>query len=199
MQAVRQMASGLPYAIVSVLLVIGSLSLALAEKNAAPPGPATATPTLAALSPSATSAVTATRSQTPVVTTAIVATGRPTATLWFPTSYVPVQPSPTTAKWCGPFPGWLKAYVVQPGDTLFRIAVSFGTSVVRLERANCKSSSVIYVGEHLWVPYAPTITAGITMIPTFDTPTDYPTEPPTSTATPLTETAVATATDTQDP
>jgi LysM repeat protein len=47
---------------------------------------------------------------------------------------------------------WMGRYIVRPGDTLFHIALRFGTSVWELRQANCKSSSVIVAGERLLVP-----------------------------------------------
>ncbi len=198
MQAVRQLASGLPYAIVSLLLVVGSLSLSLAEKSpvATPSATATASPSLmptaTATAAPPTDVLTAT--PTPVIVTAAATS----TTILYPTTYASPYPTARPRAYCGPFPGWVKAYVVQPGDTLFHIAVNYGTSVGRLEYANCKNTSVIFVGERLWVPSYPTITPALTLIPTFDTPTDYPTESITSTPSP-TDTSVPTASDTQDP
>lgn len=44
-------------------------------------------------------------------------------------------------------------YVVQPGDTLYRIAIRFGTSVVALQTANdITNANLIYVGQVLTIP-----------------------------------------------
>jgi len=88
---------------------------------------------------------------------------------------------------------WVR-YTVQAGDTLSTIALARGTTVAQLKRANCLSSSSIYAGQQLWVPYlAPTHTP--TATPT-GTPTSTPTETPTATVTP-TRTPTATATPTR--
>jgi LysM repeat protein len=102
--------------------------------------------------------------------------------------YVPPLPA-STAIPCGPITGWIKSYVVQPGDTLFHIASLYRTTVKDLQRANCKgNSTVIFTGDRLWVPNVPTITPGVTLIPTFTTPTEYPTLPLTLTPLPFTAT-----------
>ncbi|HET6846388.1 MAG TPA: LysM peptidoglycan-binding domain-containing protein, partial [Anaerolineales bacterium] len=59
-----------------------------------------------------------------------------------------------------------------PGDTLYRIARRYSVSVDALQRANCRSTTVIYVGEHLWVPYSQPAATALTIIPTFPTPTE---------------------------
>jgi spore germination protein len=69
----------------------------------------------------------------------------------------------------------VRNYIVRPGDTLFRIALSYNISSPQLQRANCMgSSTTIYTGQRLWVPNVPTRTPvpGVTVIPTF--PTSYP-------------------------
>ena len=82
--------------------------------------------------------------------------------------YVPPVPTVTVIP-CGPPVGWVKNYIVQPGDTLFRIALSYNITYPRLQRANCMgSSTIIYIGQRLWVPNIPTRTPvpGITIVPT---------------------------------
>jgi LysM repeat protein len=98
------------------------------------------------------------------------------AAIVFPT--LPVQARATTGptQSCGPFAGWIRGYTVQAGDTLFGIATRYHTTVPQLQRANCRISTAIFSGETLWVPNVPMVTPGITTIPTFDTPTDWPTE-----------------------
>ena len=80
--------------------------------------------------------------------------------------------------------GWSKSYVVASGDTLFRIASSYYTTVTKLKQVNCRTSDVIYVGEVLWVPNVATRT------PTFgsDVFAPQPTLPLTSTPLPFTGT-----------
>lgn len=113
--------------------------------------------------------------------------------------YVPPVPTVTVIP-CGPPFGWVRNHIVQQGDTLFRIALSYNITYPQLQRANCMgSSTTIYTGQRLWVPNVPTRTPvpGVTTIPDFPTasetslpptttvpPTDIPTEPPTATFVP---------------
>lgn len=119
--------------------------------------------------------------------------------------YVPPVPTVAVIIACGPPRGWARNHVVHPGDNLYRIALSYGTTVSQLQRANCMGgSTTIYSGQRLWVPNIPTRTPGITVIPEFPTatptatqteiivpptdtptsiPTPTPTEPPTATPT----------------
>jgi LysM repeat protein len=88
--------------------------------------------------------------------------------------YVPPVPTVTVIP-CGPPFGWVRNYVVQPGDTLFRIALAYNITYPQLQRGNCMgSSTTIYTGQRLWVPNVPTRTPvpGVTIIPTL--PTSYP-------------------------
>ena len=203
MQAVRQVGSGLFFGLVSVVLVVGGLSLALAESYTAPsPAPTGSLPT-----------VPETLTSTPAGPTAYPsATLWPTATLLPPTNcpppagwiliavqpydtleslaarfgvpayqlaqanclltdnlapgyaiYIPPPPIPTIQNIqnivpCGAPYGWVRAYRVQPGDTLFRIAGSFGISVYELQQANCLTNTFITPGYLLWVPNVPTVT-----------------------------------------
>lgn len=129
--------------------------------------------------------------------------------------YVPPVPTVAVIIACGPPRGWARNHVVQPGDNLYRIALSYGTTYPQLQRANCMgSSTTIYSGQRLWVPNIPTRTPGITAIPEFPTatptatqteiivpPTDTPTSIPTATPTDLptatpTEISLPTATPT---
>lgn len=214
MQFVRQMGAGVIYALVSIVLVIGGLSLALAESYTITQPSATATlPATSEISSSTppglgiTSTALPPPSQTPLPPNnclppagwipILVGPGDTLASLaaqyqitpaqltaancLFTSGLVPgyniyVPPLPTSlAIPCGPFPGWKEDYVVQPGDTLFHIALQYGTSVNNLRTANCKAGSVIFAGELLWVPDVATITPGVTLIPTFITATLPPT------------------------
>jgi LysM repeat protein len=112
--------------------------------------------------------------------------------------YVPPIPTVTIIP-CGPLVGWVKTHIVQPGDNLYRIALSYGITYPQLQRANCMgNSTTIYTGQRLWVPNVPTRTPvpGVTIIP------EFPTETSTATATPTaTDTSIptSTATATQPP
>ncbi len=256
MQSLRQLGSGVIIAIVSVVLVIGGISLALAEtlpQRATPtPIPPTLplsfpTPTITASFAPQTETGTATITETPP---AVVPSS--TNTLLAPTSCIPpvgwiritvaagdtvyslaqrykttadalsaanclssvelpagytiyVPPVPTvTVIPCGPPAGWVKTHVVQAGDNLYRIALSYNITYPQLQRANCMgSSTTIYAGQILWVPNVPTLTPvpGVTFIPTFPTDTPMPTStalPPTATST-TAATATTAATSTSVP
>lgn len=114
--------------------------------------------------------------------------------------YVPPVPTITVIP-CGPPAGWARNHVVQPGDNLYRIALSYGITYPQLQRGNCMgSSTTIYSGQRLWVPNIPTRTPvpGVTVIPEFPTATPTPTDitiPATDTPTP-TASDVPTATQT---
>jgi LysM repeat protein len=72
--------------------------------------------------------------------------------------YVPPVPTVTVIA-CGPPSGWVRNHTVRPGDTLFRIALSYNITYPQLQRANCMgSSTTIYSGQRLWVPNIPTRT-----------------------------------------
>jgi LysM repeat protein len=95
--------------------------------------------------------------------------------------YVPPVPTVTVIP-CGPPAGWVRNYIVQPGDTLFRIALSYNITYPQLQRGNCMGgSTTIYTGQRLWVPNVPprTPTPGITIVPpatqtSLPTVTSYP-------------------------
>ena len=121
----------------------------------------------------------------------------PGTTLFVPPILVNNTPIP-----CGPPFGWVR-YAVQPGDTLYRIATMYGTTVSLLQQANCLgNSTAIRAGQLLWVPNVPPRTSipsntpGVTLVPEFSTPTEIPpteplteTPPPTSTSAPTSTTA----------
>lgn len=105
------------------------------------------------------------------------------------TLYVPAKSEPSAVP-CGPPPGWVYTYVVQPGDTLFSISLRAGVSVGQLKEANCLKSDNIRVGQKLAVPVpispppAPTRTpVRIQPSPTSPPPTPTPL-PPTATEAP---------------
>jgi hypothetical protein len=199
MGAVRQAATVLIYAFVPVLLVVGSLTLALTEGHPSQvtspaPSSAASSPTGAptSMETSARPAPTSARTATPIktlslptasatlasaTTTAATKTETATSTPSFPTASVQAQllAAPTMA--CGPFPGWILGYVVRPGDTLYRIAMRFRTSVADLVQGNCKPSSAIYPGERLWVPYHPTSRWQFRAMPTHWSPWRYQSQP----------------------
>lgn len=67
-------------------------------------------------------------------------------------------------------------YVVQPGDTLYRIARRFGLTYPQLAQANgITNPALIYAGQRLRIPgaTAPVPTAPLTVVPPADTTTIY--------------------------
>jgi LysM repeat protein len=69
---------------------------------------------------------------------------------------------------CGAPYGWI-VYFVQPGDTLYRLSVTYATSVAALQRANCLgSSTLLHTGQTIYIPDTPSLpasptAAGLTM------------------------------------
>lgn len=119
-------------------------------------------------------------------------------------SFLYVPPLPTVTRIaCGAPAGWI-IYIVQPGDTLFRISLLYRVSVSQLQQANCLGgSSAIYTGQQLRVPNVATSTATFThLTPVTATPTASATLAPsltievTASATP---TPTGTATETVTP
>lgn len=67
--------------------------------------------------------------------------------------YLPVNlptptPNPTP---CGPPPDWV-LYTVQPGETLYRLAVRFQVPLALLMHANCLTTPALSAGQRLYVP-----------------------------------------------
>ncbi len=119
--------------------------------------------------------------------------------------YVPQLPTFTPIP-CGPPPGWIQ-YVVQPGETLFRLSQAFGVDYRLLQRANCLGNrTLIYAGQRLWVPNVPTRTPLVTatsIVIVIDTPTPTftitPSPSPTLPTASPTDTALPTSTLTPTP
>ena len=89
--------------------------------------------------------------------------------------------------------GWVKSYIVKPGNTFYAIASNHYTTVGLLKSVNCRISDLIIVGETLWVPNVATRTPYPTPLPG-STVTPYPTEPLTETALPYTATVMPSST-----
>lgn len=232
MKALRQMGSGFIIGIISLLLVIGGISLSLVETSAPPP-PSTPSPL-----PTTFAVEFASPLPSPTLfleTSTETATLHPTATLaqaascpippgWIPivvgvndtlysiaerykttadnlntsnclnntlpaagsTLYVPPVPTVTVIP-CGPPSSWIKAHTVKAGENLYRISLLYRTTVPQLQTANCMgSSTIIHVGQALWVPNVPTSTPAATDTAArtststmdFSTPTHTPSNTP---------------------
>ncbi len=65
--------------------------------------------------------------------------------------WYPGYPGYPTGDPCGG-PAYQRTYVVKPGDTLYRIAGMFGTTVTALRAANGLASDLIYAGTVLYIP-----------------------------------------------
>ena len=92
--------------------------------------------------------------------------------------YLPPYParSPTPAPApCGPEIHWV-IYRVQPGETLYGLAIRYGTSVPALAWANCMKGYLIRAGQGLYVP-------PVVVVPPTATPRRVPSATPTSTPT----------------
>lgn len=101
------------------------------------------------------------------------------------TIYLPPQPPTRTP--CGP-PSYWQPQLIYAGDTLYGLAVRYGTTVYAIMQANCLGSSYLMVGRRLYLPPVVVVTA---VLPTA-TPTIVP---PTATATiGLTVTPIITST-----
>jgi LysM repeat protein len=143
MQALRQMGGGVLIAVISLLLVVGGISLSLAEAN--PPEP----------------------TQTPfpliIVTSLELPTSTPiianTNTLEIPTLTAIVMPSATLAipVVCNPPAGWLQV-TINANDTLYTIAERYKTTSEVLSANNCLGNTIPAAGSLLYVPPVPTVT-----------------------------------------
>ncbi|NCP15829.1 LysM peptidoglycan-binding domain-containing protein [bacterium] len=139
MRIARQILWGLSIALFSSGIILGSLSLSLAEGDMAAllptmPLPLSPSPTFPPFTP-------------PVGTTSIPIP--PTET------FTPFVVTPPTN--CTPPAGWL-AYLVQPGDTLEGLAERYRIPSEQLSQANCLMTASLLPGSYLYVPPVPTRT-----------------------------------------
>jgi len=129
MRAMRQMGNGILYGLVSVLLVVGGLSLALAESYTVPsPTPIISPPT---------------------VLQTLTSTQAGPAASASPTSIASATPLPPTN--CPPPSGWI-LISVQPYDTVESLAGRFRISPYQLAQANCLLTNNLEPGYNLYVP-----------------------------------------------
>lgn len=109
--------------------------------------------------------------------------------------YVPPAPTSTIAACNQGASGWIRNYVVRPGDTFYNIAARYGTNANLIKAVNCRISDIIYSGETLWVPNVPTRTPTFTPLPGITyTAAPLLTEPFTQTVLPFTATFAPTQT-----
>lgn len=95
--------------------------------------------------------------------------------------YLPPLPTSTPVP-CGAPHDWV-IYIVQRGDTLFHLGQEYGIPYTEIKRANCLTSSIIHIGQRIYVPPWATRTPSPTPILYYDTPTEtasmetgYPTD-----------------------
>lgn len=195
MQSLRQLGPSILFAAISLLLTIGVLSTALAEKriDQTPPteidtnllmsGPTEAPPQTLS-TPGMLSSETVISS--PAHTTTIPA---PTSTEIY--AQMTIAGSTLTLIPCGAPAGWI-TYTVKSGDNLFRLGLAYRITVTQLQNANCLGISThIIVGQKIYVPNVSTSTPAIT-----NTLTPTITRTPTLTSSPTTIPATATFTTT---
>ena len=103
---------------------------------------------------------------------------------------------------CGPPASWL-SYTVQPGDTAFSLASTYGISVNQFLSGNCLSSTQLSVGQAVFVPdvvitptiaVTPTLESTDTLTPVPPTLSPEPENSPTPTSEPNTETLTPSST-----
>ncbi len=137
MKALRQLGSGFVIGAISLILVLGGISLALAETSAPslPPTPFS-TPTTFAVEFA---------SPLPLPTQNIPTT-IPTETQT-PPSIATALPSTS----CTIPGGWI-SIIVGPNDTLYAIAERYKTTADNLSTGNCLTSATVAAGSSLYVP-----------------------------------------------
>lgn len=136
-QALRQLGGGLLLGLLSVVIIIGAMSLALAETNVTEPPPSEF-PTLNTLLPSV---------NTPSVTALIPSTSTPTSSPTNTAISVPPTSCPTPS-------GWI-LIAIQSTDTLEGLAARYHTTIAALITANCLTSTFLQPGHGLYVPPLP--------------------------------------------
>jgi len=137
MRIAKQILWGLLIALASSGIILGGLSLSLAEGNMAVSFPATHT-----LSPSS-----------PTLLPLTPLGGTNSTSVPLTATFTPL-PSPTN---CPPPAGW-QIYMVQAGDTLEGLAGRYNVSADQLSQANCLTTNSLLPGSYLYVPPAPTRT-----------------------------------------
>lgn len=141
MQTLRQAASGIFMALVSMVMVLGGFSVAFAEENLPVPAPILLpTNSVPEIFPSPVG-------PTPPIPT--LPMGLPTASPVNPPTETIVPPSS-----CPPPQGWTP-YKIYPGDSLESLAQQFHTTTDILGQANCLYSPSLLPGYTLYVPPAP--------------------------------------------
>jgi LysM repeat protein len=150
MKALREMGGGLIIAIVSLLLVIGGISLSLAESTLPEQPTPTPLPPLLATSIDLPTL-------TPIL---VVSTNTLEIPIQIPTLAFTVEPSATLAApaaVCNPPAGWIPI-LVSASDTLYTLAERYKTTTDALNTSNCLNNTAPAIGSRLYVPPVPTVT-----------------------------------------
>jgi LysM repeat protein len=142
MQSARQVAGSLLIALISLAVVIGGVSLSIAEggieiRKATDTSTVTIIPTITLTLPPG-------QTVTPVTSTFTPTVGLPTSTCLPPQGWIPIT--------------------IEPGQTLEALALTYNTSVETLMQANCLVSPDVPVGSTIYVPAQ--ATRPVTPIPT---------------------------------
>jgi LysM repeat protein len=149
MQALRQLGGGLFLGLLSLMIVVGGMSIALAEGYVPQPPP-----TLTETQSAPTSA--------PNVPTELIGSGAsPTSFISFITETASITAtagaSPTPPVNCPPPTGWVLV-MIYPGDTLDVLAARYRTTPELLMTGNCLVSPILLPGYGIYVPPVPTAT-----------------------------------------
>jgi LysM repeat protein len=146
---VRALGNALAIALISIILMLGALSISLVEFVPE------STPTATNMVPPSPLPVTVTSSLQPTTTPLLLES--PVATIAFTPTIVP-----TSFNSCAIPLGWGQV-VVQSFDTLDSVSVRYHTSKEQLRVGNCLLSDSLVSGTILYIPFVPTNTA-ITLI-----------------------------------
>ncbi len=134
----REILTGIIAALISMIILVGSLALASIEGSSTVAINISETPT-----------------STSYPTQIIVVTQRPGEPTYTPSPTVP-SPTPTVMPptSCPPPAGW-SPIVVQPGDTIDSIAQTYNTTSELIKQANCLVGNNLVAGTIIYVPGAP--------------------------------------------
>ncbi len=114
--------------------------------------------------------------------------------LYVPATTLVIAPTPFVPN-CAPPLSWV-SYIVQWGDTLGSLSGRYGVSIEVLMRHNCLTSTTIYAGRRLYVPFMLPLPPTWTPLPTW---TPFPTWTPLPTWTPTPTPIMVTPSDTPVP
>ena len=140
MNGLRQMIVGLLAGLLSSVLILGSLTVSLAEGVLRPAIPPSLTPNhvgIASVPPEAPT--------------------KPTAAISLPTVTATEVPPPTS---CPPPAGWV-VLTLQVGDRLDDLARTYSVTIEALAQANCLLTHDLLPGTYLYIPNQPTLSPSL--------------------------------------